>query len=60
MVDSVPAAKRPSKLFKQSKGLTPDGIVGPGTMAALQINAAVAGTDVSGATTGAAVPGPTT
>ena len=48
------------KDFQRSKGLTPDGLVGPGTMAALQANAAVAGADVSGATTGAAVGGTTT
>lgn len=41
--------------FQQSKGLTPDGIVGPATMAALQANAAVAGTNVSGTTSGANV-----
>jgi peptidoglycan L-alanyl-D-glutamate endopeptidase CwlK len=43
------------KDFQRSKGLTPDGLVGPNTMAALQTNAAVAGADVNGATTGAAV-----
>lgn len=42
--------------FQQSKGLTPDGIVGPNTMAALQGSAAVAGTSVSGVTTTASVP----
>ena len=42
--------------FQQSKGLTPDGIVGPNTMAALQGSAAVAGASVSGATVSAAVP----
>jgi len=41
--------------FQKSKNLTPDGIVGPGTMAALQSNAAVAGANVSGATTTASV-----
>jgi peptidoglycan hydrolase-like protein with peptidoglycan-binding domain len=41
--------------FQQSKGLTPDGIAGPNTMAALQVNAAVAGANVSGATTTASV-----
>ena len=50
------------KAFQKSKGLVPDGIAGPATMAALQANAAVAGADVGGATTGAAVtdPAPTT
>jgi peptidoglycan L-alanyl-D-glutamate endopeptidase CwlK len=42
------------KAFQRSKGLTPDGIAGPNTMAALQANAAVAGADVTGATTSAA------
>ena len=37
--------------FQKSKGLTPDGVCGPSTMAALQSSAAVAGADVSGATT---------
>lgn len=46
--------------FQQSKGLTADGMVGPATMAALQTNAAVAGANVSGATTSAAVPTETT
>ena len=55
-----PGCEAAVKAFQQSKGLTPDGIVGPRTMAALQINAAVAGPDVSGTTTGAAVPGATT
>jgi putative chitinase len=41
--------------FQQSKGLMPDGVVGPNTMAALQSNAAVAGANVSGATTTASV-----
>lgn len=36
--------------FQQSKGLTPDGVVGPATMAALQASAAVAGANVSGTT----------
>lgn len=36
--------------FQQSKGLTPDGVVGPATMAALQASAAVAGVNVSGTT----------
>ena len=48
------------KDFQKSKGLIPDGKVGPNTMAALQTNAAVAGADVSGATTGAAVTNTTT
>lgn len=48
------------KAFQKSKGLTPDGIVGPNTMAALQANAAVAGVDVSGATTTATTITPTT
>ena len=39
--------------FQKAKGLTPDGIVGPGTMAALQAGAAVAGTNVSAATAAA-------
>ena len=43
------------KAFQKTKGLSPDGIAGPNTMAALQASAAVAGADVSGATTGAAV-----
>lgn len=55
-----PGCEAAVKAFQKSKGLTPDGIVGPATMAALQLNAAVAGTDVSGATTGAGVPGPAT
>jgi peptidoglycan hydrolase-like protein with peptidoglycan-binding domain len=46
--------------FQKSKGLTPDGIVGPNTMAALQASAAVAGADVSGTTTAAAVVDTTT
>ena len=41
--------------FQKAKGLTPDGICGPNTMAALQSNAAVAGANVSGATATAAV-----
>jgi len=41
--------------FQQSKGLTPDGIVGPATMAALQTSAAVAGANVSGVNTTATV-----
>ena len=48
------------KAFQKSKGLTADGLVGPGTMAALQANAAVAGTDVSGTTANAGVATPTT
>ncbi|HEY2963370.1 MAG TPA: peptidoglycan-binding protein [Pyrinomonadaceae bacterium] len=36
--------------FQQSKGLTPDGLVGPNTMAALQSGAAVTGANVSAAT----------
>jgi peptidoglycan L-alanyl-D-glutamate endopeptidase CwlK len=43
------------KAFQQSKGLTPDGIVGPNTTAAMQANAAVAGANVSGATSTTAV-----
>ena len=39
--------------FQQSKGLTPDGVVGPGTMAALQSGAAVAGANVGAATAAA-------
>jgi peptidoglycan L-alanyl-D-glutamate endopeptidase CwlK len=41
--------------FQQSKGLTPDGIVGPNTMAALQGSAAVAGANVAGVTATASV-----
>lgn len=41
--------------FQTSKGLTPDGVVGPNTMAALQANAAVAGAGVSGTTISASV-----
>lgn len=41
--------------FQKAKGLTPDGICGPNTMAALQSSAAVAGANVSGATTTASV-----
>lgn len=54
-VDGIfgPGTEDAVKAFQKSKGLTPDGIVGPNTMAALQTNAAVAGADVSGATTGA-------
>lgn len=37
--------------FQKSKGLPADGIVGPHTLAALQPGAAVAGSNVSGATT---------
>jgi peptidoglycan L-alanyl-D-glutamate endopeptidase CwlK len=36
--------------FQKAKGLTPDGICGPNTMAALQSSAAVAGANVSAAT----------
>lgn len=36
--------------FQKAKGLTPDGICGPDTMAALQSGASVAGTNVSAAT----------
>ena len=39
--------------FQKAKGLTPDGIVGPGTMAALQTAAAVAGANVNAATAAA-------
>lgn len=39
--------------FQKAKGLTPDGIVGPGTMAALQTGAAVAGANVNAATAAA-------
>ena len=35
--------------FQKAKGLTPDGMVGPNTMAALQSSAAVAGANVSAA-----------
>ena len=41
--------------FQKAKGLTPDGICGPSTMAALQSSAAVAGANVSGATATASV-----
>lgn len=39
--------------FQKSKGLTPDGMVGPNTTAALQSSAAVAGANVSATTTSA-------
>ena len=39
--------------FQKAKGLMPDGIVGPGTMAALQTGAAVAGANVNAATAAA-------
>jgi len=39
--------------FQKSKGLTPDGMVGPNTMAALQSGAAVAGANVAAATAAA-------
>lgn len=55
-----PGCEAAVKAFQTSKGLTPDGIVGPATMAALQANAAVAGPAVSGATTGANVGSTTT
>lgn len=48
--------------FQKAKGLTPDGIVGPGTMAALQTAAAVAGANVNAATaaaTASVTPAPT-
>jgi putative chitinase len=41
--------------FQKAKGLTPDGICGPNTMAALQSSAAVAGANVSAATATASV-----
>ena len=41
--------------FQKAKGLTPDGVCGPNTMAALQASAAVAGANVSGATATASV-----
>ena len=41
--------------FQKAKELTPDGICGPNTMAALQSSAAVAGTNVSAATATASV-----
>lgn len=41
--------------FQKAKGLTPDGCVGPTTMAALQSSAAVAGANVSAATATASV-----
>jgi peptidoglycan L-alanyl-D-glutamate endopeptidase CwlK len=40
--------------FQQSKGLNPDGIVGPATMAALQSSASVAGVNVSATSAAAA------
>jgi peptidoglycan L-alanyl-D-glutamate endopeptidase CwlK len=45
--------------FQKSKGLTPDGMVGPNTAAALQ-SSAVAGANVSATTTGATVTGSST
>jgi len=39
--------------FQRSKGLTPDGIVGPNTLAALQASSALAGAGVGGATSSA-------
>ena len=48
-----PGTEAAVKAFQQSKGLTPDGIAGPNTMAALQSAAAVAGTSVGAATAGA-------
>lgn len=44
--------------FQKAKGLTPDGIVGPNTMAALQSGAAVAGANVNAATATASVATP--
>ncbi|HJP94709.1 MAG TPA: peptidoglycan-binding protein [Pyrinomonadaceae bacterium] len=41
--------------FQKSKGLTPDGIVGPKTMAALQANTTVAGATVGTTTSGASM-----
>jgi putative chitinase len=47
--------------FQKAKGLTPDGIVGPNTMAALQGSAAIAGANVSAAAaTASASVAPTT
>lgn len=42
-----PGTEAAVKAFQQSKGLTPDGMVGPNTMAALQSGAAAAGVSVS-------------
>jgi peptidoglycan L-alanyl-D-glutamate endopeptidase CwlK len=42
--------------FQKAKGLTPDGCVGPATMAALQSSAAVAGANVGAATATASAP----
>ena len=46
--------------FQKSKGLTPDGMVGPNTAAALQSSAAVAGANVSATTSSATVTGSST
>ena len=48
-----PGTEAAVKAFQQSKGLTPDGIAGPNTMAALQSSAAVAGANVGAATAAA-------
>src|SRR5215510_7445548 len=45
-----PGTEAAVKAFQQSKGLTPDGMVGPNTMAALQSGAAVAGANDAAAT----------
>ena len=44
-----PGTEAAVKAFQQSKGLTPDGMVGPDTMAALQSSASVAGAGVAAA-----------
>ena len=44
-----PGTEAAVKAFQQSKGLTPDGMVGPNTMAALQSGASVAGVNVAAA-----------
>jgi putative chitinase len=48
-----PGTEAAVKAFQQSKGLTPDGMVGPNTMAALQSGASVAGVNVAAATAAA-------
>lgn len=48
-----PGTEAAVKAFQQSKGLTPDGMVGPKTMAALQSSASVAGANVAAASAAA-------
>jgi len=48
-----PGTEAAVKAFQQSKGLTPDGMVGPNTMAALQSGAAGGGVNVSAASAAA-------